>query len=444
MTVSESQKQALQGVRILDFSWVVAGPMATSLLSGLGAEVIRVEWPLRADNMRRSLFAPGCEPSLDGGVMFAQVNVGKLGFSIDSRNPAGCKVLEKIIRKVDIVTESFSAGVLEKWGLSYARMKELNPKIIYMSLSGFGHSGRYSDYVSYGPTAQSFNGMTHMSGLPGEKPAGWGFSVMDVTAGWHAAVAALAALHHRATSGEGQYIDVSQCETGLSSLGAAMLDCSVNGKSSGRIGVPPGNRAVWPGATQAEGLRGEIGAPYNCYPTKGGGRFDYCAITVLDEDQWLAFTKAMGSPAWAGEGQYVEARLRIINQESLDARIAEWTAGFDKHELMTLLQAAGVPAGALMAPSELVESDPQLAHRNMHVKAEHPVLGERRWENFAFKLSDTPPVFKPHWPLLGADNDHVLREIAQLSDSEIAELEAGNVTWPAGTPRKIMVEGALW
>ncbi|MGM7671144.1 CaiB/BaiF CoA transferase family protein [Microbacterium sp. A93] len=442
--VEEGRTGALAGVRVLDFSWVVAGPMSTALLAGLGAEVIRVEWPERADNMRRALFAPGIEPTLDTSCIFATVNIGKRALSIDARHPEGREVLEKLIREVDVVTESFSAGVLAGWGFSYERMRELNPRIIYVSLSGFGHTGRYKDFLSYGPTAQSFNGMTHMSGLPGEQPAGWGFSAMDVVAGWHAAIAVNAALYERSSSGEGQHVDIAQVETGLALLGGAFLDSTVNGNGDGRHGVPPGNRSEWPDAADARGLRGEVGAPYNCYPTNGGERFDYCAITVMTDSQWHALVRAMGSPEWALDPRFEGVDGRLAAQEYLDEKVAEWTRGQDKFDVMNVLQAAGVPAGALQSPEEIAEKDPQLEHRELHIDATHPLLGRRRWESFAFSLSDTPPVFTEHWPLLGGDNDYVLGEIAGLSAEEIERLDRDNVTWPAGMPRSVKVEGALW
>jgi crotonobetainyl-CoA:carnitine CoA-transferase CaiB-like acyl-CoA transferase len=436
--------KALDGVRVLDFTWSVAGPRMTTILASLGAEVIKVEWPAHPDMMRTAMYPTGVDKTLDSGCFFATINPGKLAFSVDVRTDEGHKIIEQLIAKADLVTESFSSGVMERWGFSYEQMVAIKPDIIYLSISGFGHSGRYRPYDTWGPTAQAFNGLAGLSGLPGQAPAGWGFSYMDITAGNNGAIATLMALYHHRRTGEGQYIDMAQTESGLALSGPTFLDSSVNGRGAGRVGVPPGNRSVWPGGVLAEGLRGERGAPYNCYPTDGAGRFDYCAITVLTDDQWESMKDAMERPEWADELRYSTVALRIANQDDLDAHVTEWTSGFDKYALMTLLQERGVPAGALQSPEDLSEHDPQLKHRGMFARAEHPILGDHQWEQFAFKLSDTPAEYTAHWPLLGGDNDYVLKEVLELSDEDVAELAAADVTWPKGMPRDVRIEKSLW
>ncbi|MGY1551355.1 CoA transferase [Microbacterium sp. A588] len=218
----------------------------------------------------------------------------------------------------------------------------------------------------------------------------------------------------------------------------------MNGRQDNGRGVPPGNRSEWPGEGEARALRGEIGAPYNCYATRGGGRFDYCAITVMSDGQWHALVGVMRSPEWAADSKFGDVVGRLEAQDELDARIGGWAAGLEKYELMDALQNAGVPASALQSPEEIADHDPQLAHRALHIDATHPLLGKRRWESFAFSLSDTPPAFREQWPLLGGDNAYVLGEIAGLSAEEIERLDRENVTWPAGMPQSVAVEGALW
>jgi crotonobetainyl-CoA:carnitine CoA-transferase CaiB-like acyl-CoA transferase len=436
--------KALDGVRVLDFTWSVAGPTITAILASLGAEVIKVEWPAHPDMMRTTMYAVDVEKTLDSGCFFATINPGKLGFSVDVRTEAGFKIIEDLVAKSDIVTESFSSGVMERWGLPFERMVEIKPDIMYLSLAGFGHSGRYRKYDTWGPTAQSFNALAGMSGLPGHAPAGWGFSYMDVMGGYTGAVAALIALFHHKRTGEGQYVDIAQTESGLALSGSAFLNSSVNGREGGRIGLPPGNRSDWPGGTLTQGTRGETGAPYNCYRTSGAGRFDYCAITVLTDEHWHALKAAMGNPAWADENRYSTLTHRLANQDDLDAHVGEWAATFDKHALMTLLQDAGVPAGALQSPQELADDDPQLKHRGVFARGTHPVLGDRQWETFPFNLSETPNQFTPRWPLLGSDNEYVLKQLLGLSDDDIAELDTTHVTWPEGMSRDVAIEKSLW
>src|ERR1700744_4712606 len=240
-----SPPEALAGIRVLDFTWSVAGPTITTILAAFGAEVIKVEWPARFDSMRTVMVAADVPPTLDSACFFAAVNPGKRGFSVNTRLPAGMAVIEALIEQADVVTESFSAGVLERWGLGYDRMRELNPEIIYLSFSGFGHSGPYTSYDTWGPTAQSFNGMTGYSGLPDRGPAGIGFSYLDVMGGYHGALAALLAIYHKRATGEGQYVDVAQTEAGLAFTGAGFLDASVNLRGDGRIGVPLHSHPAW-------------------------------------------------------------------------------------------------------------------------------------------------------------------------------------------------------
>jgi crotonobetainyl-CoA:carnitine CoA-transferase CaiB-like acyl-CoA transferase len=442
--VVSSSPEALAGIRVLDFTWSVAGPTITTILAAFGAEVIKVEWPARFDSMRTVMVAADVPPTLDSACFFAAVNPGKRGFSVNTRLPAGMALIEALIEQVDVVTESFSAGVLERWGLGYERMRELNPEIIYLSFSGFGHSGPYTSYDTWGPTAQSFNGMTGYSGLPGDGPAGIGFSYLDVMGGYHGALAALLAIYHKRATGHGQYVDVAQTEAGLAFTGAGFLDASVNLRGGGRIGVPPGNRAVWPGAAAAAGLRGEVGAPYNCYPARGDGDGDYCAITVLTDAQWEGFKDALGRPAWAQEGQFATVAARIANQDELDAAVAAWTSTRDKWEIMRVLQQHGVPAGPVQTFEEIVETDPQLRHRGFFVEGTHPLLGRHRWESSAVKLSESPSRLHERWPLLGQDNDYVLGDVLKVDPERRAQLEEEGVFWPPDLPRVVSLEGGSW
>jgi crotonobetainyl-CoA:carnitine CoA-transferase CaiB-like acyl-CoA transferase len=435
--------QALAGVRVLDFSWSVAGPTITRYLAALGAEVIKVEWPARPDMMRLTMFADDIEPTLDSACFFATVNPGKFGLSLDLKSAEGREHIESLVRMSDLVVESFSASVMQRLNLDYESLTRLKPDVIYLSMSGFGHSGRYRDYDTWGPTAQAFNGLVATSGLPGCEPAGWGFSYMDVMAGYHGAVAALMALYHQRATGEGQCVDIAQVETGLALTGPTLLEASVDGGSTDRMGVPPGNRAVWPGSV-VHGQRGEVGAPYNCYATNGGGRFDYCAITILNDDQWQSLKKVMGDPAWASAPEFDTLESRLANQDRLDELVGEWASTFEKFELMRLLQDSSIPSGALQSFEEIVEADPQLAHRKVMVKGVHPRLGSRRWETIPMQLSETPPVFDAHWPLLGADNETILGSLLGLPHEEIEVLDAKNVTWPKDLPKDIPVHWSLW
>ena len=236
----------LSGIRVCDLTWIIAGPTATRVLADFGAEVIRVEHGQAADSIRVGRPVVGGAPTLNNSGFFNYFNRNKKSINLNVRHPMGTDLLKRLIAECDVVIENFSSGTLASWGLDYPELREINPKIIYCSISGFGHTGRDKAFTTWGPTAQALSGLTYTSGLPGMAPAGWGFSYMDHTAGFEAAIAILMALHHRNRTGEGQHIDCSQVEAGIVLNGPAILDYSVNGRKWRREGMPPGNHAWEP------------------------------------------------------------------------------------------------------------------------------------------------------------------------------------------------------
>ena len=405
----------LAGLRVLDFSWIVAGPTCSKLLADFGAEVIRVEYEARVDAMRTGEPAPGAAPgSVEAAGLFNNLNRNKLGVTINAVHPQGKELAQRLIALSDVVLENFRAHVMESWGLGYQEMTRIRPDIIYCSLSGFGHNGRDRGYGTWGPTAQAISGLTMMSGMPQLPPAGWGFSYMDHTAGYYAASAILMALHHRNQTGEGQYIDISQVETGMVLTGPATLDYTVNGRPYRRPGNPPGNHASHPAA-----------APHGVYPCQGEDR--WIAIAVFNDTQWAALCRAMGNPAWAQEQRFSSIAQRFGHQDDLDRLLGEWTAQQEARALMHQLQAAGVPAGVVQNTRDRVEADEQLRTRAAYADLPHAELGPRLFEAPVPKLSQTPGALRHAAPLMGEHNDYVLRELLGLSDEEIAELAANAV-----------------
>src|SRR5919199_509076 len=194
---------------------------------------------------------------------FNSFSCNKLSITLDVRHPEGLKLIKRLIRVSDVIIENFSARVMARLGLGFEEQRTENPAIVYVSMAGFGQSGRHQDYVTYGPSVQALSGLTFLSGEPDKPPAGWGYSYMDHTAGYYAALAALMALHHRERTGEGQHVDLSQVEVGCTLTGAALLDYTVNGRPSRRPGVPSGNRTNWPGTPLTNTYRGPQAAPHN-------------------------------------------------------------------------------------------------------------------------------------------------------------------------------------
>ena len=236
--------RALTGIRVVDFTWVRAGPWATRWLGTLGADVIKVEWPENMDMLRQNRFTipPGVEPGPNSTGQFADTNANKRGVTVNTRTAKGLALVKRLIAVSDIVIENFSSRIMQRWGLSYEDMKQLRPDIIYVSMAGFGQTGRHHSYSTMGPSAQALSGLTFLSGLPGKPPAGWGWSYLDDTGGMYGAMCALTALRHRNATGRGQHVDLSQMITGITLTGPAFLDRTVNGRPSQREGYPPGNR----------------------------------------------------------------------------------------------------------------------------------------------------------------------------------------------------------
>ena len=271
--------RALEGIRVVDFSWVRAGPWATRWLGALGAEIIKIEWPENERGRGGGRTTPqDAEDNLNTSGNFNDTNANKLSLSLNVRTPKGLEIIKRLISISDIVVENFSSRVLRKWGLGYEELCKLKPDIVYVSMSGYGHTGRHHHYTTFGPIAQAVSGLTHLSGLPGQPPAGWGWSYLDDTGGMYGAMCALTGLYHRNMTGQGQHIDQSQMITSITLNGPSILDFTVNGRPSDRPGYPPGNRAHWPGTPLTNNYRGPTVAPHNAYRTHPGDYNDWCVI----------------------------------------------------------------------------------------------------------------------------------------------------------------------
>lgn len=426
---------ALAGIRVVDFTWVRAGPQATRILSMFGAEVIRIEWPLNPDLSRIGYAQSKSLESQAGD--FNNFSCNKLSVTLSVRHPAGLDLIKRLIAVSDVVIENFSSRVLEGWGLGFDVLKEVNPAIIYVSMAGFGHSGPHRDYITYGPSVQALCGLTFLSGEPDKPPAGWGYSYMDHTGGYYGAMAVLTALHYRHRTGQGQYIDLSQVEAGCTLTGAAVLDYTVNDRPSRRAGIPSGNRTHWPGTPLTNSYRGPQAAPHNHYPCAGGGHNDWCVIACFTETEWQALVEVIGEPDWARELKFATLLGRLQHQTELDQRIGAWTSQLGKYEVMERLQAAGVPAAPVQGMDDRLDRDPQLRHRGTYAtRREHPVHGERPYEGMPMQMSETPWQIWRHGPLLGQDQEYVFGEILGLSSDELADLDAAGVFWPKQLKRE--------
>jgi crotonobetainyl-CoA:carnitine CoA-transferase CaiB-like acyl-CoA transferase len=305
------------------------------MLATLGAEVIRVEWhDQRALDMLRGVgprVPGGAADSLNRSGLFNNINAGKYGITLNLNVPQGRDLFKRLIARSVVLCENYSPGQMERWELGYETLREINPGLIYLQITGMGKSGTYKDYLSVGPTAQALSGLTHMSGAPDPMPpAGWGYSYLDHSTGYYGAIHVLAALLQRQRTGRGCYLDLSQTEVGLMVSGTATLEAQVTGRPTARHG----NRmqaAAW--------------APHGAYPCRGTDA--WIAIAVQTDVQWEAVVAEIGSPDWARDARFQTAAGRKAHEDDLDRLLAECTKSEDRYELMDRLQRRGVPAGVV-------------------------------------------------------------------------------------------------
>jgi crotonobetainyl-CoA:carnitine CoA-transferase CaiB-like acyl-CoA transferase len=456
------ERKPLSGIRILDFTWVRAGPWACRWLAALGAEVIKVEWLQPGTGTFNSRGGgagvgdavqantpPGVPPGFNSNGQFNDTNAGKLGITLNVRDPRGLELTRRLVGMSDIVIENFSSRVMENWGLGYEELRAIKPDIIYVSMAGFGHVGSKHEYVTMGPVVQAFSGLTQSSGLPGKPPAGWGWSYMDDTGGMYGVISTLTALHHRNATGQGQHVDMSQVAAAITLTGPVILDYVLHGRGSRREGFPAGNRAVWPGTPVVNNYRGPIVAPHNAYRTaaapagNNAGYNDWCTIVCLDDGEWRALVGVMGNPAWAQEARFATNAGRIEHQEALDAGIEAWARTLGKYEVMRVCQAAGVRSMPVQSNQDRVDHDPQLRWQGMYEPHFHGVLGTNLMQNFPFTLSDSSVRVERPSPLVAEHNREVLGGLLGVPDAEIKAGQEEGLFWPQSLKLPEYVANAL-
>ncbi|HUN47268.1 MAG TPA: CoA transferase [Stellaceae bacterium] len=413
----------LAGIRIFDFSWFLASAGGTRFLASLGAESLKVEWkenpdtrlaamaPVGGRTAREKATAPlpGVTDS-DMGGQFNHKNAGKRGLSLNIRHPKGLQIAKDLIRISDVVAEGFSPGVLDRLGLGYDVLKSIRPDIIYIQQSGMGSAGRYGRFRTVGPIAASFAGATDMSGMPEPAmPAGWGYSYLDWIGAYGFALGILGALYHRERTGEGQWIDSSQCEAGIFQTAVPVLDWSANERVWSRFG----NRSPYKPA-----------APHGAYRCEGEDR--WLAIACFTEAEWQALTEVAGLKPLRADPRFATLADRLRHQDALDEALGRWTATVEANAAMLRLQAAGVPAGVCQTAGDRCDSDPQLAALGWMTEVTGTKIGRWPVPELSMKLSRTPsyaggPIDRGA-PCYGEDNRHILGTLLSYSPSEIAEL----------------------
>ncbi len=412
MTAMNGRCPALSKIRICDFTGQLAGAGATKILAMFGAQVIRVEDRLRQgqwDIFRGNGPWADERRGINLGGTFNNHNIEKMGVTLDMRKSGASEILRELISVSDVVTENFSKGVLDRWGFSYDEMVKIKPDIIYVSNSGFGHVGPYSEFKTWGPIVQAVSGLTFQSGLAGMPPAGWGYSFMDHTGGYHMAIAILMAVYHRNRTGVGQWVDMS-CSDGAAALnGPSILDYTVNGLPTRRPGNPDSNRSIYPKM-----------APHGIY--RCAGEDQWAALAVRHAEDWAAMCEVMGFSDLAADGDLDTVECRIERHDELDRRIEEWTATRAPMDVMQSLQSKGVPAAAVQHPEDRIEHDPNTEAWGLFPTVEHAEMGRVRVDGMAVRLSETPATIEKGAPTLGQHNDEVFGEILGMSPKTMCTL----------------------
>ncbi len=401
---------ALSHVRICDLSGQLAGAGATRFLAVFGAQVIRVEDPVtrgRWDILR------GVHPSAGFGGAFNNHNVEKLGVTIDLRTDRGRELFKRLVAISDVVTENFSAGVLDRLGIGYEVLKDIRPGIILVSNSGFGKSGPYAAFKTWGPIVQACSGLTFASGLPDQAPAGWGYSYMDHMGAYFMTVAILAALIDRNRTGEGQWIDMSCTDAGLTLAGPELLDFTVNGRRMRRQGLPDSNRRNHP-----------VMVPHGIY--RAAGEDSWVAIACRDDQDWTALAGVIAGLGEDADDANLGARIR--HRDRLDGIISGWTAQRDRLDIQRKLRAVGVPVAQVASPEDRIEHDPATAAWGLWPWVEDAQIGPVRVDGLPVHMSRTDWVIERAAPSLGQDNHYVFAELLGLSEDEIRQLADNGIT----------------
>jgi benzylsuccinate CoA-transferase BbsF subunit len=399
----------LSGIRVLDFTWAWAGPFCTMQLAHLGADVIRVETTARPPCVTR-LIPPFADdiPGPNRAGYFNQYNQGKRAITLNLTKPEAIEIVYSLLKHVDVVADNYAAGVMDKLGLGYDKLRSIKPDIIMASLSGYGQTGPYKGFVGYGPPAAAAAGMYFGTGYEGGDPGEIGVSYPDPNAGIFGAFAIMAALTHRALTGEGQYIDQSQLETALVLMPEGLLQYDLAKRDLER-----------------HGNHDPVMAPHECYKAAGDEE-KWVSIAVGTEAEWRAFCGAIGQPQLADDARFKTAALRKKNEAALDEIVTAWTSARDRWEAARILQAAGVAAFPAMSNKDLAE-DRHFAQRGYLVELEHPEIGKRMHTGIPWTMSGTPCEVRMPAPVRGADTEDVLKSLLGFTHDRIEQLRKTEV-----------------
>lgn len=402
------KKYPLEGLKVVDFSWIFTGPIVTKYLGDHGAEIIKIESAARPDGTRLMTPFAGGQMGMNTSGVYANYNSSKYSMNLNLREPRAVEIVKKLVARADIVLETFGPGVMGRLGLDYDALKGVKPDIVMLSMSMFGQYGPYAKQPTFGQLLQATNGFVHLLGWPDRSPSLPVAAYTDYIAPWYVLIALMSALDYRRRTGKGQYIDLAMQEASVHLASPVVMDYTINGRIQNRAG----NNC--PGA-----------APHGVYPCKGEER--WCAIAVFSDDEWQDLCKVMENPEWARSPKFDTLPHRSENIEELDELMGKWTINFTSEEVMAKLQAVGVAAGVVQTGQDLVDNDPQLKHRRHFVEMDHAEMGKHLTERPPFQLSKTPSEPQRPFPSFGEHTELVCKEILGMEDQEFAELIGAGV-----------------
>lgn len=388
----------LEGVRVVEMGSLLAGPFCGQLLGDFGAEVIKVEPPGKGDPMR----VWGRHRKEGRTLWWPIIARNKKSVTLNLREEEGQEIARRLIAEADVLVENFRPGTMEKWGLGHETLREINPGLVMVRVSGFGQTGPYREQAGFGSIGEAMGGIRHVTGFPDQPPPRTGISLGDSLAATFGALGALTALYHReAHGGRGQVVDIGIYEAVLALMESTIPEYVLTGHVRGRTGT------VLP-----------FVAPSNIYPTKDD---DYVLIAGNADNVFRRLSKALGHPEWAEDERYATHHARGENMEELDAMISEWTKGRTGEEILAAMREAGVPAGKVFTARDMVE-DPHYAARGNVVEVEDPEIGPFPMQNVVPRLTGTPGEVRWTGPALGQHNGEIYGGLLKLGDDELAGL----------------------
>ncbi len=399
-------RKLLEGIRVIDFTRYIAGPLATKVLADHGAEVIKIEGSGQHAADRMGGAFRDNVVGVNRGGEFAIWNTSKLSITLNLAHPKGLEIAKKLVSKSDVVVENFAGGTLQRLGLGYEELRKVKPDIIMLSSCMMGQTGPQASSPGFGPHLAALSGFNQITRWPDRKPVYIG-AYTDFVAPLYATIAILAAIEYRRRTGRGQYIDLSQRECGIHFLIPLILDYTAN-------------RHI----ADAMGNSCSFAAPHGSYCCRGNDR--WCTIAIFQDSEWKSFCRTIGNPSWTADPRFGTLLSRLENEIELDKLVEDWTVNHTAEEVMSLLQSAGVPAGVVETAEDLLDKDPQLKQRGFFKELDHPEIGKQRVYGPSFILSKSPGDVS-HAPLLGEHNEYVFKEILGMSDEDISGLVVENV-----------------